>query len=96
MNLRIAFERLPLFRGVTETAKLQTHLALLRDEYVKLQRRLGDVERKYQVLLASTGGGRGGGAEDNFVSRLLKVVSDLYDRELYRSAEIYRENAANL
>jgi len=59
---------------------LQTHLSLLRDEYVKLQRRLVEVEKKYQVVLAATGQSE----EDNFISKLLKIVSELYDKELYR------------
>ena len=64
----------------TEVAKLQTHLNLLREEYVKLQKQLADVNLKYQVALAAAGSTN----EDNFVSRLLKTVSNLYNNQLYR------------
>lgn len=63
-----------------EVAKLQNHLSLLREEYVKLQNRLAEVEKKYQIAVAASGQG----GDDNFVSRLLKTVSDLFDKELYR------------
>lgn len=61
-------------------AKLQNHLSLLREEYVKLQNRLAEVERKYQIASASAGQV----GDDNFVARLLKTVADLFDKELYR------------
>ena len=63
-----------------DISKLQTHLGLLREEYVKLQKQLADVNKKYQVALAAAGSTK----EDNFVSRLLKTVSHLYNNELYR------------
>lgn len=63
-----------------EVAKLQNHLSLLREEYVKLQNRLAEVEKKYQIAVAASGQG----GDDNFVARLLKTVSDLFDKELYR------------
>ena len=60
--------------------KLQTHLRLLREEYVKLQTRLSTLEKEHQVVLAA-----GGSTDaDNFVSRLLKTVADLFEKELYR------------
>lgn len=65
-----------------EVSKLQNHLALLREEYVKLQNRLADVERKYQVILAASG--NSGDAQDGFVSRLLRFIADLFDKEQYR------------
>jgi len=60
---------------------LQTHLSLLREEYVKLQRRLVDVEKQHQL---ATAGRQDCDNTDGFVSRLLKIVSDLYGKELYR------------
>lgn len=63
-----------------EVLKLQNHLSLLREEYVKLQNKLADVEKKYQVASASAGQF----GEDNFVSRLLKIVAELFNKELYR------------
>ena len=67
-----------------EVVKLQRHLDLLRQEYVKLQNELSDVKRKYHVATAGAGGGGGDADEDNFVSRLLATVADLFDKELYR------------
>jgi len=66
---------------VVEVQKLQTHLSLLREEYVKLQRRLVEAEKSYQVAAA---GSREGNDSSGFVTRLLKTVADLYAKELYR------------
>ncbi|KAM7311320.1 rabankyrin-5 [Ixodes scapularis] len=62
-----------------EVAKLQRHLSLLREEYVKLQARHAEVERKYNVAVAASGNADA----DSFVSRLLKTVANLFDQELY-------------
>lgn len=78
MNYRPSVRILVAFSG--EVAKLQNHLSLLREEYVKLQNRLAEVEKKYQIAVAASGQG----GDDNFVARLLKTVSDLFDKELYR------------
>ena len=56
----------------------------MREEYVKLQKRLAEVDKKYQVLLAASGSAD----EDNFVSRLLRTVSDLYEKERYRCVSL--------
>lgn len=61
-------------------AKLERHLSLLREEYVKLQNKMIDMEQKYSVAIASSGQVN----ENTFVSRLLKTVADLYDKDLYR------------
>lgn len=68
----------------TETVKLQQHLDLLREQYVKLQQRHADLEQKYARLLATSGTV----GPDHFVSRLLKVVADLYDKSLYSDIDI--------
>ena len=68
------------FHSPAEVSKLQTHLSLLREEYVKLQKQLADVNKKYEVALAAAGSTN----EDNFVSRLLNTISSLYNNELYR------------
>jgi len=65
----------------TEVQKLQTHLSLLREEYVKLQRRLVEAEKSCQVSAAGSGDASDSSA---FVTRLLKTVADLYGKELYR------------
>lgn len=68
-------------------AKLQKHLTLLRQEYVKMQQKLADTERCCAVLAAQTSG-QGSAAptsSDTFISRLLEIVADLYQQEQYRS-----------
>ncbi len=69
-----------MFILADEAAKLQQHLDLLRAQYVKLQQRHAELEQKYSRVLATSGSV----GPDHFVSRLLKVVSDLYDKSLYR------------
>ena len=73
-----------LFKILAETEKLQRHLDLLRQEYVKLQTRLAELEQKYNVAVASNRSNVGGSEEGNFVSKLLATVADLFDKELYR------------
>lgn len=74
-----------------EVGKLKKHLSLLRDEYVKLQTKSSEIERKYNLLVASTGGV----VEDNsFVSKLLKTVAGLYDKELYSDLTIKLKNSS--
>jgi len=71
-----------------EVQKLQTHLNLLREEYVKLQRRLVEAEKSYQIAVA---GSHDGSDSSGFVTKLLKTVSDLYAKELYRfCSKFYR------
>ena len=65
---------------IDELARLQQHLNLLREQYVKLQQRHSDLEQKYTRAIATSGDA----SADHFVSRLLKMVADLYDKSLYR------------
>lgn len=67
-------------------AKLQKHLALLRQEYVKMQQKLADTERRCAVLAAQTSGQGSTSpvAAETFISRLLDIVADLYQQEQYR------------
>jgi len=53
----------------------------LREEYVKLQRRLVEAEKSYQVATAASGAVSD---SSGFVTRLLKTVADLYAKDLYR------------
>jgi len=75
-----------LATGFAEKQKLQTHLSLLREEYVKLQRRLVEAEKSCEVAVAAAGS-KDGSDSSGFVTRLLKTVSDLYAKELYRYVE---------
>ena len=68
-----------------ETAKLQQHLNLLREQYVKLQQRHSDLEQKYTRAIATSGNA----SADHFVSRLVRMVADLYDKSLYRFVELF-------
>ena len=63
-----------------DKGKLQQHLELLREQYVKLQQRHSELEQKYTRALVTSGNV----GPDHFVSRLLKVVAELYDKTLYR------------
>lgn len=78
--------KLPIFPPWTalfffegEVSKLQQHLVLLREEYVKLQQRYKTLERNYNILNVTTKLD-----QDSFVCRLLKTIADLFNRELYR------------
>lgn len=67
-------------------AKLQKHLALLRQEYVKMQQKLADTERRCAVLAAqsSVQGSTSPAAAETFISRLLDIVANLYQQKEYR------------
>jgi hypothetical protein len=67
-----------------DAVKLQRHLDLLRQEYVKLQQRLAESEQKYAELAAASGQLR----QDHFVSRLMRTVEELFDRKLYSDIKI--------
>lgn len=69
---------------VGEAAKLQQHLELLREQHIKLQQRHAELEQKYTRTLASSGDT----GPDHFVSKLVKLVADLFDKPLYRSATV--------
>jgi len=65
--------------------KLQHRLQLLREEYVKLQSRLSEVERENSILVATSGNRKDGQSkEKNFVAEILKKISDLFNKETYR------------
>ena len=73
---------------LAQVAKLERHLSLLRQEYVKLQNRLIDVEKKYSLAVAASGQTTGE-HENTFVNRLLKTVAELYDKDLYRWVKLF-------
>uniref|UniRef100_A0A8C6X6D1 Ankyrin repeat and FYVE domain containing 1 n=1 Tax=Naja naja TaxID=35670 RepID=A0A8C6X6D1_NAJNA len=68
-----------------EVAKLEKHLMLLRQEYVKLQKKLTETERKCTLLAAQTNKEN---ASDSFISRLLTIVAELYEQEQYSDLKI--------
>ncbi|KAK3869346.1 hypothetical protein Pcinc_025330 [Petrolisthes cinctipes] len=75
--------------GDAEVGKLQQHLSLLREQYVKLQERYTVLEQQYAIATASSQGADG---EDSFVSRLLHFVADLYDKEKYSDMIVHLGN----
>ena len=68
-----------------EAIKLQQHLDLLKEQYVKLQQKHADLEQKYTTAIATSGNV----GADHFVSKLLRLVGDLYDKQLYRYVILY-------
>ncbi|KAJ4445277.1 hypothetical protein ANN_07078 [Periplaneta americana] len=67
-----------------EIAKLQQHLALLKEQYVKLQTHCNELERKYALAAAAAGDIN----ENSFVAKLLKTVAELFDQELYSDMKV--------
>ncbi|XP_017684326.1 PREDICTED: rabankyrin-5 [Lepidothrix coronata] len=68
-----------------EVAKLEKHLMLLRQEYVKLQKKLVDTERRCSLLAVEANQDN---ASDTFISRLLTIVAELYQQEQYSDLKI--------
>lgn len=65
--------------GDSEAAKLQKHLNLLRQEYVKLQNKNLELEQKLSLASAASGDVN----EESFISQLMHTANDLYDKETY-------------
>jgi len=63
----------------------QHHLELLREQYVKLQQRHTELEQKYSRAI-STSGNVG---PEHFVSKLVSLTAELYDKSLYRYLNRY-------
>ncbi|XP_043759374.1 rabankyrin-5 isoform X1 [Cervus elaphus] len=68
-----------------EVAKLEKHLMLLRQEYVKLQRKLAETEKRCTLLAAQA---KKESSNESFISRLLTIVADLYEQEQYSDLKI--------
>ena len=88
-----------------EVGKLKNHLSLLREEYVKLQGKHNELERKYAIAVAAgeAAGGGGVGGEggsgidaDTFVAKLLNTVANLFDREDYSDIVLRLAEGKNL
>ena len=54
---------------------------LLRQEYVKLQKKLAETEKRCTLLAAQA---KKESSSESFISRLLTIVADLYEQEQYR------------
>ncbi|XP_034475641.1 rabankyrin-5 [Drosophila innubila] len=72
---------------VASVAKLEKHLALLKEEYTKLQRSHAELERKYNEVVASSDI-EATGEFSSFVSRLALTASSLYGRSTYSDLNI--------
>jgi ankyrin repeat protein len=70
---------------MSEVDKLEKHMGLLREQYVKLQAKHAEVEHKYSLLLAASGGDV---QENSFIFRLLRIVSSLFDEPQYSDLKI--------
>ena len=68
------------FLEESEVIKLRKHLDLLRQEYVKLQNKSIEMEQKLGLAAAASGDL----SQDSFISQLIKLVADLYDKEIFR------------
>ena len=74
-------------RNLVEILKLQKHLSLLREEYVKLQNKHSELERKYNLVSSIANQHNLNphlDPNDNYITRLLKTISELFDKDLYR------------
>lgn len=72
-----------------EVIKLQKHLALLREEYVKLQNKHAELEKKHNLLSSiAAHNNQNLDTSDNYISRLLKTISELFDKDLYNDLKI--------
>ncbi|XP_030078126.1 rabankyrin-5 isoform X1 [Microcaecilia unicolor] len=68
-----------------EVAKLKKHLALLRQEYVKMQQKLAETEKKCTLLAAQA---NKESSNDSFICRLLTIVAELFQQEQYSDLKI--------
>nr|BAA24980.2 Ankhzn [Mus musculus]BAC67388.1 ankyrin repeat hooked to a zinc finger motif short form [Mus musculus] len=68
-----------------EVAKLEKHLMLLRQEYVKLQKKLAETEKRCTLLAAQANKEN---SNESFISRLLAIVAGLYEQEQYSDLKI--------
>ena len=69
---------------------MKSHLELLRNEHLELQRRFADLQKRYDILEASkvvTGEAIPNDQRSSsisFTQRIVETVAHLYDRDLYR------------
>lgn len=68
-----------------EISKLQQRLALLKEEYVKLQKHCEAIEKDRAKLRATTSAQNGSdGEEQSFVANILKAVASMLKKSDYR------------
>ncbi|ELK03728.1 Ankyrin repeat and FYVE domain-containing protein 1 [Pteropus alecto] len=78
-------EAVAIDESFEEVAKLEKHLMLLRQEYVKLQKKLAETEKRCTLLAAQANKEN---SSESFISRLLTIVADLYEQEQYSDLKI--------
>ncbi|XP_047142037.1 rabankyrin-5 isoform X3 [Hydra vulgaris] len=71
-----------------EVTKLQKHLTLLRQEYIKLQSKCVDIEKKLSLANAATGEIQ----EDSYISQLLRISNNLFERETFSDITVKYAN----
>ncbi|CAF0854297.1 unnamed protein product [Brachionus calyciflorus] len=82
-----------------EVIKLQKHLALLREEYVKLQNKYTELEKKYNLLSSISNQNNQNphfDPNESYISRLLKTISELFDKDLYSDLKVILKNQTEL
>uniref|UniRef100_A0A158R5E8 ANK_REP_REGION domain-containing protein n=1 Tax=Syphacia muris TaxID=451379 RepID=A0A158R5E8_9BILA len=68
---------------------MNEHLQLLRTEYLRLQKEHAELKKEYDVLLASqTKNPKLSGSSLTFVQKLMALVSQLFDKDLYSDLTI--------
>uniref|UniRef100_A0A182Y4P8 FYVE-type domain-containing protein n=1 Tax=Anopheles stephensi TaxID=30069 RepID=A0A182Y4P8_ANOST len=72
----------------SDTAKLEKHLKLLKEEYTKLQKSYAELERKYSQAAAANEDHDLSGEFSSFISRLVMTVATLYGRTTYSDITI--------
>lgn len=73
---------------IDSISKLEKDLALLKEEYNKLQRSYVELERKYNEVIVSTSDLESTGEFSSFVSRLALTTASLYGRSIYSDLSI--------
>jgi hypothetical protein len=68
---------------------MKTQLELLRDENLELQKRIADLQRRYDVLQAESHLQNGQVFDSSFAGRLIHLVSTLYGSDLYRFCSLF-------
>ncbi|KAG1657884.1 Rabankyrin-5 [Nymphon striatum] len=67
-----------------DPSKLQHHLALLRQEYTKLQNEYFTLKKRYDDATAGTDKAE----TDSFISKLLKIIAGIFDKETFSDLKV--------